>query len=275
MDTPTQTVTGTPHQENAAHSTTTSAPTGTSSPQPTQTSTPLPPEQWQDWPVIPEIPDSAREIYQQGLEMGNDPRAFSVLGDCQSLPEIFLGVYDTRDYDLEEEFLYLEETIRYYRGSFGRSSPTVKNGATAGAILWEGWVESDDDCQYGETPLECELRIHNPSIVLIHLGTHWETRNEKYVRKIIETLIELGVVPVLSTKGDNREGDNRLNYEMTALAVEYDLPLWNFWGAVQGLENGGIDPYNEEFKFYLTEEGLARQRISALQVLDALRKELP
>jgi hypothetical protein len=54
--------------------------------QPTLAITPTAsPDFWMDLPVIPaSISDRVRAIYQRGLEMGNNPPAFSKVGDCQS-----------------------------------------------------------------------------------------------------------------------------------------------------------------------------------------------
>src|SRR5512145_383847 len=38
-------------------------------------------ENWQSWPVIPGVSESVRELYQRGQESGNNPRAFSKIGD--------------------------------------------------------------------------------------------------------------------------------------------------------------------------------------------------
>jgi hypothetical protein len=51
-------------------------------------------------------------------------------------------------------------------------------------VLWKEWHENKFTCQSNETPLDCELRLHHPSIVIINLGTHYETRNITYLRKI-------------------------------------------------------------------------------------------
>ncbi len=62
------------------------------------------------------------------------------------------------------------------------------------------------------------------------VGTHSEGgRNMLYLRKVLDTLLANGVVPILSTKADNREGDHQVNLEMAELAAEYNIPLWNFW----------------------------------------------
>ena len=233
----------------------------------------LPPESWQDWPVIPQIPQNVSEIYQKGLALGNDPHAFSILGDCQSLSETFLGIYDT-DPDLVSSLpADLQAAVANFSGSFERQSPTIKGGTTAGAVLWANWHENQYTCQSSESPLACELRLHKPSIVIINLGTHYETRNITYLRKILDQLIAQGIVPVLSTKADNRELDGRLNLEMAQLAAEYDLPMWNFWAAVSDLPNHGVGTKSGEEhlgEIYLSDEGLARHRLTALQALSAV-----
>jgi hypothetical protein len=230
-------------------------------------------EEWKEWPVIPQAPQAIAELYRRGLVLGNNPHAFSILGDCQSLPETFLGVYDT-DPDLVAGLPDdLRETVANFAGSFERQSPTIKGGTTAGAILWAEWHEREFTCADTESPLSCELRLHQPSIVIINLGTHYETRNITYLRKILDQLIVQGIVPVLSTKADNREMDERLNLEMAQLAIEYDLPLWNFWAAVSDLPNNGVEiKEGEEHlgEIYLSEVGLERHRLTALQVISAV-----
>jgi hypothetical protein len=194
-----------------------------------------------------------------------------VFGDCQSTPDLFMGIYDTGDVAFDDQYRYLYETLNYFSGSFSRQGPTVKKGTTMAAVLWEGWIDAEEkSCLYGESPLECELRVHNPSIVLINLGTHWEERNHIYLTKMIDSLIAEGVLPILSTKADNREGDERLNLELVTAAYEYDLPLWNFWRAAQPLPHGGLDPTRDDV--YLSDEGLELHRFSALMALDTVRK---
>jgi hypothetical protein len=248
----------------------------TTSPSPTAApveSVRLPPEDWKLWPVIPQVPLSARELYQQGLTLGNDPHAFSILGDCQSLAETFMGVYETDPALVASLPPDLQATVANFTGSFNRASPTVKGGTTAGAVLWDAWHENQYTCQTNETPLDCELRLHKPSIVIINLGTHYETRNIIYLRKIMDRLTSQGIVPILATKADNRELDERLNQETALLAVEYDVPLWNFWAAVSDLPNNGVGvKKGEEFlgEIYLSDEGLERHRYTALQALAAV-----
>lgn len=232
---------------------------------PPETATPA---DWKSWPILPVVSAEMRAVYRLGLENGNDPHSFSILGDCQSLPEEFLGVYDNDSSVLAALPDPLQETVRYFSGSFDRYSPTVKNGTTTGALLWGEWNDNEENqCQPGETPLDCELRIHRPSIVIINIGTHWETRNYRYLTIIFEKIIEHGAVPVLATKADNRELDERVNQDLANLAEEFDLPVWNFWAAVQNLSNGGLDSNST---WELSDEAKEIHRLSALQALDAV-----
>jgi hypothetical protein len=167
----------------------------------------------------------------------------------------------------------LQETIAYFQGSFNRESSTVQDGTTPGSLLWKQWHRGEYGCTFAETPVECELRTHRPSFVIIQVGTHFESRNTEYLRTIILQLMDAGVVPILATKADNREKDERINRDMWNLASEYDLPLWNFWGAVSDLPNRGLytrDDRPLQGDIYLTEEALQIHRMTGLEALDVV-----
>jgi hypothetical protein len=194
------------------------------------TTTGLDPDQWMTWPEIPIVSEHVHEIYALGQSLGNDPHAFSVFGDCQSEPDVFLGPYLTDPAQFASLPANLQQTAEYFKDSFNRKSPTSKDGTTSGALLWNAWHSNKYGCRPDESPMNCELRLHKPSFVLIMVGTHSEGgRNMLYLRKVLDTLLAHGVVPILSTKADNREGDHRVNLEMAQLAAEYNIPLWNFW----------------------------------------------
>lgn len=264
-----------------------------SEPVPTTTLTTTTPDFWMNLPVVPTgISERVREIYQRGLVMGNNPNAFSKVGDCHSTNPYFLADYDLGQnvYDLGD-YAYLQPTIDYFEGSFSRTSLAAKNGlSTAGvlAVLWSDWKQ----CSRNETPLDCEFRLHRPSFAIISLGTN-EAYNVKLdpstfeprLRRIIEHSIDQGVVPILSTKADNDEGDHFINYVTARLAMEYELPLWNFWRAVQELPQHGMRsadhltfaPTKSYTDFsrpeYLT-YGMQVRNLTALQVLDMTRREI-
>src|SRR5450830_1225849 len=77
----------------------------TLAPNPTATiDTRLPPAQWQEWPVVPAVTGRAIEIYRAGLVLGNNPHAYSKIGDSETVTDRFLVPFDgdPRNYSLGE-----------------------------------------------------------------------------------------------------------------------------------------------------------------------------
>jgi len=256
-------------------------------PQNTPTKGPTPtlaPDAWQKAPVIPaSVSQRVKLIYQMGLLKGNNPRAFSKVGDCNSTMPYFLGDFDTPgQYDLGD-YADLQETVDFFAGSFGRKSLAAKDGLTAHAslsVLWNTWK----DCETYETPLTCEYRIHRPMYALISFGTNDANGTVDFeiaLRKVIEMTIGNSIIPILSTKADNAEGDYSINEAIVRLAYEYELPLWNYWLAVQTLPDKGLrSPEHlsagpDGFSTLTGENlnfGWPVRNLTALQTLDAVRK---
>ena len=224
--------------------------------------------------MIPEsIDTSLRRVYERGLALGNDPNAFSLFGDCQARPAEFFGVFETDEDVIESLSPELREAVDHFEGSFNRESSTAQDGTTPGSLLWTQWHRGEYGCTFAETPVQCELRIHRPSFVIIQIGTHFESRNTEYLRRVILQLLDAGVVPILATKADNREKDERINRDMSMLAAEYDLPLWNFWAAVSDLPNRGLYTHDDrplQGDIYLTEEAAVIHRMTGLEALNVV-----
>ncbi|MBK8782653.1 MAG: SGNH/GDSL hydrolase family protein [Anaerolineales bacterium] len=249
----------------------------------------LAPDEWKSLPIVPTVSDAMKEVYKRGLEMGNDPNAFSKVGDCQTNTGFYLVDFDHEDwYSLGEEYAYLQDTIDYYEGSYSRTSLAMRDGYNVAAILTA--LRADPkQCEKGENPIQCEFRLHNPSIAIISLETNFNDRPAddygKYMRQIIEYSLEQGVVPILATKGDNLEGDDSINAEIADIAMEYDIPLWNLWAALQPLPNQGHDTdLNDGFHLSFSRNffdqpknmlsGWPWRNLTALQALDAVREGL-
>ena len=104
---------------------------------------------------------------------------------------------------------------------------------------------------------------------------------EPAIRTVIEHTIELGIVPILSTKPDNAERDHSINRLIVELAREYELPLWNFWASLQHLPDKGmmapehlsyssrISWVNFEARASMT-YGWTLRNLGGLQVMDAV-----
>jgi hypothetical protein len=221
-------------------------------PKPAITAT-LGPDAWQSMPVIPDsVSPKMCQVLKLGQMMGNDPNSFSKVGDCESMPPNFLAYIDDGKYNLGEHN-NLQTVIDTFSGSFGRFSLASKDGMTASAVmvpLWNSWK----DCGVNETPLECEFRIHRPSYAIISFGTNDAeglVPFETTLRRVIGSTMGHGVVPILATKADNAEGDNSINATIARLAYEYEIPLWNFWLAVQALPNHGLRENDIEHISYI------------------------
>ena len=253
------------------------------------TATALPPNFWQTLPVIPtQISPRVRQIYQNGLALGNDPHVFSRIGDCNSAAPAFLVGFDG-PYNLGA-YSSLQPAIDYFQGSFKRPSLAAKAGLNSAGLLTTLWTAQE--CQKDESLLDCQYRLDRPSFAFITIGTneayyvHTEPGAfERNMRLILDDTISKGIVPILGTKADNVEGDGSINATIARLAAEYQVPLWNFWLAAQSLPGQGlVDPEHLNSVSYANfvdfsiptslEHGVQMHNLTALQMLDFLRQQL-
>lgn len=238
-------------------------------------------------PVVPTgVSDAMRAVYQKGIALGNDPARFSVIGDCQNVSSYFLAVFEQPgEFSLGEEYAYLQPTIDHYQGSFSRVSVAVKGGFNAAAVISP--LRADPQvCNPNESPLDCELRLWRPSVVIVSMETWWsqkpEEEYEKYMRRVLDRIIEFGAVPIIATKADNLEGDHAINETIGRLAYEYEIPLWNFWAAVQPLPDRGLSPDGFHLTFARNffddpkrmQNAWPWRNLTALQTLDVVRRGL-
>jgi hypothetical protein len=245
----------------------------------------LAPDGWMKLPVIPVVSDHVLEIYQRGQELGNNPHTFSKIGDCGSTPAWFLGDFDRGpSYYRLGKYQSLEAVIQQFQGSFDRTSLAARAGFNASALFVPIWADRSS-CEPDEGPLTCEYRVNRPVIAFIMLGTndvYHPAEFEPQMRKIIEFSVEQGVIPILSTKADNKEGDGSINATIAQLALEYQVPLWNFYSAVDPLSNNGL----QEDMAHLTwgrnlfddPEAMTKawpvRNLTALQALDAVWQKI-
>jgi hypothetical protein len=258
---------------------------------PTSTFTPtvLPPDFWKDLPVIPDrLSERARIIYQNGLALGQNPRIFSRIGDCTSAAPAFLVGFDG-NYNLGE-YSSLQPAVDYFKGSFKRPSLAAKAGLNTAGLLSSLWT--GEKCQANESLLDCQYRLDRPSFAIIAIGineayyVHQTPGSfERNMRLILDDTISQGILPVLGTKADNDEGDESINATIARLALEYEIPLWNFWRSVQSLPNQGlVDSEHLSSVSYANfvdftipnslQYGMQMRNLTALQMLDFLREQV-
>jgi endonuclease YncB( thermonuclease family) len=230
----------------------------------------LKPEDWREWPVIPEISENALDIYLAGLKTGTNPKLFSIVGDCQNIPggSLFRKV-NWDDFTLPPELEYLESTVKHFRSIWSREPITVDGGFIPASMFSTYWTDTEQ-CNPIETPLECEFRLNNASIVLVGIGSDQKPGTgddfDHYMRKIVEYIIGKGALPIIATDAYPTEEGFPLNQVAAQIAYEYDIPLWNFWAAVQDLTNQGLKDDN----FHISAEAFAVRRLTGIQVLHAV-----
>ncbi|MEO8611110.1 MAG: LysM peptidoglycan-binding domain-containing protein [Chloroflexota bacterium] len=191
--------------------------------------------------VMPQgVIDHIRNIYSIGQSLGRNPHALSKLGDSTIENPHFLTRFDTGPYNLGD-YGYLQGVINYYVGSFSRDS-AVHRGLHTWSVFDPMWAGGG--CQPGEDMLVCEMRLENPSVLIIHLGSNdggVPDSTRKNFQKIVEFCMENGVIPILGTKADRHEGSNINNEIIRQIAYDYNLPLWDFDAVASTLPGKGLD----------------------------------
>lgn len=263
----------------------TAAPTQTPSISPTSTPDPahqvngIPFEQIAVMP--PNVVEQVAEIAQRGQELGRDPRAFSKIGDSAVLIESNLTRFDNGPLDLGP-YSFLEPTVSHFAGSWARYGAGARVSLTAIGTLDPMWA-NPAYCSPGENLPACEVRLHNPSILLIRLGTNDGSAElyHTYMSQIIEYVLDNGIVPILGTKADRFEGDDSINEATRQLAAAYRVPLWDFDAVAATLPNRGLNDDHAHLSVYrhndytdpeTYQRGYPMSDLSALIVLDAVRE---
>ncbi len=254
------------------------------------------------YPFISGISARAREIFLRGRELGNRPNVFSKIGDSITESAVFLNPIGNKAYFLYDDYAYLQSVVDYFSteaardrfNSFNNLSLAARTNWRARAVFSPASANADV-CNPGEAPLPCEIRLVRPALALIMLGTNDVpyTPLDEYeadMRRVIEYSIERGVIPVLSTIPHlEREGLNiraeQLNEIIVRLAQEYDIPLWDFYAALdalpnQGVGKDGIHPtwapvgHSADFTAPYLDYGMTIRNVMALQVLDVMWREV-
>lgn len=234
----------------------------------------------------PVVQENMRKIFAAGQVLGRNARAFSKVGDSTIENPHFLARFDSGPYNLAD-YAYLQPVIDYFHGSFSRQGMAVRRGLHSWSVLNPAWADKDN-CEPNESPLACEFRLNNPSLVLIRLGSNDVGAPELFkqsVQNVISYSIENGVVPIIGTKADRHEGPGNINNNiLRELAASNNIPLWDFDLVADTLPNHGLasdDDTHMSF-FYAHDyslpeaftKGHAVHNLTALIVLDRIRKVL-
>lgn len=230
--------------------------------------------------ITPETVEHISEIAARGRELGRNPRAFSKLGDSAVLIESNLTRFDNGPISLGP-YTFLEPTIEYFKGSWSRYGAGARVSLTTIGTFDPMWADPRY-CQPGEHLLACEIRLHNPAVMLIRLGTNDGSAElyDRYMRQIVEFCLEAGVIPVLGTKADRFEGNDSINETTRRIAADYRIPLWDFDKVADSLINRGLTEDQAHLTVYRNNDytdpetfarGYPMSDLSALVVMDAIK----
>jgi hypothetical protein len=258
-------------------------------------------------PVVPAVGPRVYEIFRRGQGLGNNPRIFTQVGECNTMSQGFIVPFATGAYDLGP-YSALQSTIDFFQAepvggvsnSFWYKGVAMTTGLTALAVI-DPSFSNPALCAPGQSLLECEYERSKPGVALINLGlydVYWLTPQEyEYaMRRIIDISIDRGVIPVLTTfpthPGDvsnwpnesAARNQNRAIFNRTVINLgrEYGVPVMNLWRATMPLDWHGLRPgdYQHLFEppgFFVSfsgEEnyyGFTMWNLVALQTLDGLR----
>lgn len=213
--------------------------------------------------------DSPRlaQIIAEGDERGNRRGLFIKIGDSNSTTGDYLRPMGMRHGGCQYgAFDYLRETVAYFsaespypefRNSFDSTNITAQNGLNTFGLFDPFWADSEA-CRGGESPLECEYRLLQPSVAVTMIGLMdlEQIPVETYRRNLdraVAWLVDHGVIPVLMTfpvLPDYPEAGARslwpksimLNAAIIDIAEDHQVPLINLWAAFQPLPDYGIGP---------------------------------
>jgi hypothetical protein len=244
-------------------------------------------------PVIPEVSEAMREVYLLGQSLGRRANVVSKVGDSMSADALYLTPMSRTDYVLGP-YDYLEETIQFFGPSIPPISAAARLGLTSATVFDPMWSDPAL-CRRGVNPLMCEVERSQPSMMLVMFGANdvLAMTTEEYhenIRRIVQTLLEHGVIPILSTFSYDPDLERfpvavNFNLALVDAATEYQVPLINLWSAARALPNYGLDRDNihmrhsgfYNLKFDTGHEawyGASLRNLLSIRMLDELRRKL-
>jgi lysophospholipase L1-like esterase len=230
--------------------------------------------------INPGMKAHLQAIYNQGLQMGNRPEVFAKVGDSISwepnyLDDLGSNYFNPSDPAVAGSYTGLASTIGYFRflplpggirtteGVPSLAAPLLPqtNGVNSfnreSLATYGGWTTSDVLSPARGYPEASEMITIRPAFALIMLGTNdvdvdllsggTPQEFQSRLMSVVNTAISLGVIPVLSTipdilpQGPTVEATAlEYNQIIADVASSLNVPLWNYWQALQTLPNKGI-----------------------------------
>lgn len=230
-------------------------------------------------PWIPQITAAQKAIYQRAVAAGKDPFMFTVVGDCNSLPPVYLQRIASGQFNVAG-LGSLQSVVLKFGKAFSRISLAATGGLGAAMMMDPQWADGAlCDPKTGQGPFACELWVSRASVVFIAIGTQeqytWQDFEPHY-RRMIEHALAKGVLPIAVTKADDIETaagapSGFINSIVRKLAAEYQIPLLDFYAATRNLPNFGLIDEGDK-DFHLSYAGMDRRMLATLQTLAAVAR---
>jgi hypothetical protein len=244
-----------------------------------------------DYPTVPTSAGRMATIFQRGQSLGRNPHVLSKVGDCNSVEWLFLQPFGQGQYDLDR-YAYLQDVVELFSDSFAYKTYAAYNGLNARAVLNPLW-SNPAVCLEGESPLQCEYRLHNPSVAVIMFGSNdvlalTPAQFDQGLRRVVYETIQVGIIPVLSTFPRYIALPDRsilFNQIVVRVALDFNIPLMNLWLALEPLPSHGIDDDGYHLNGPLTraadfssernlQTGYPLRNLITLQTLDVIRRDV-
>ena len=232
------------------------------------------------------VKQNIREIYARGQEMGRNRNKLSILGDSLIATPQSVAHWDGDTYVLGPEFAHLQDSIDHFVGSFNDYGVSVRVGLHSWSVFDPLWADKEF-CEANEDLLTCEIRLNNPGVMIIFLGSNDAGSPGGFdvnYRKIVEELSNQGIVPILATKADRFEGpDNVNNTIIRQIAADYQVPLLEFDILADTIPGRGLGPdnvhltYSEPYDYTQADTftfGYPVHNLAVLATLDRVLHEL-
>ncbi|MBI5671295.1 MAG: SGNH/GDSL hydrolase family protein [Chloroflexi bacterium] len=215
-------------------------------------------------PVVPNIgalQGNLRAIYDAGVSQGNRAPVVSFVGDETSPGLNTLAAFTVPGSAvLDDSSAGLQPIMDWYTqaaandlGIFNRSSAALRSGWQAEDLL--NPANSDASvCSAGETPLQCEIRLSRPAVMIISVGYNDVLQGtdpaqfRASLQNIIQTATGSGVIPVLTTVQPRPDAPaeqmRAINDAIIETADANNVPVLNLWRALNAVPNSGLNADN-------------------------------
>jgi PKD repeat protein len=216
-------------------------------------------------PIVPELSiqlvNRLRSVYETGIARGYRASVFAIAGDDYVIQSGYLGPFAVPGgYFLDGSSSPLQGIIDWYNltdlggnTSFNHDGAARRDGWTA-ADLADPANSDPAFCAPGETPLMCELRLLQPSIVIISVGTNDALQGtdpdafRRSIRQAVRDAADEGVIPILTTIPPRMDVSadtiRALNEIIIDVAANNQVPVFNLWRALDELPNSGLSGDN-------------------------------